>query len=86
MLVFKTEARFTFDGKIVPNEQAYQENIEQYSEIIIIDDHIDFRPLTYELNVLREAFMISFPLSVLYVMCLVTLQRLMNIILNQNGF
>ena len=54
--VFKTKARFTFDGKNIPDEQAYQADLEQNNEIIITDDHIDFGPLIDESNVLVEAF------------------------------
>ena len=54
--VFKTKARFTFDGKNIPDEQAYQADLEQNNEIIITDDHTDFGPLIDESNVLVEAF------------------------------
>ena len=54
--VFKTKARFTFDGKNIPDEQAYHADLEQNNEIIITDDHTDFGPLIDESNVLVEAF------------------------------
>ena len=54
--VFKTKARFTFNGKNIPDEQAYQTDLEQNNEIIITDDHTDFGPLIIESNVLVEVF------------------------------
>lgn len=57
LTVFKLKATFTFDGKNIPNEQAYQADLEQNNKIIIIiDDHPDFGPLNYESNVLIEPF------------------------------
>ena len=52
---FKTKARFTFDGNNIPDEQAYQADLEQNNEIIT-NDHTDFGPLIDETNVLVEAF------------------------------
>ena len=40
--VFKTKPRFTFDEKNIPNEQAYQADIEENSKITITDDQTDF--------------------------------------------
>ena len=54
--VFKTKARFTFDGKNIPKEQAYQADIEENVEITITNDQTDFGPLNDETNVLVEAF------------------------------
>ena len=54
--ILYTKARFTFDGKNIPDEQAYQADLEQNNKIIITDDHTDFGPLIDESNVLVEAF------------------------------
>ena len=54
--VFKTKARFTFDGQNIPYEQAYQAYLEENAEIAITDDQTDFGPLNDETNVLVEAF------------------------------
>ena len=54
--VFKTKARFTFDGQNILDEQAYQADLEENAEIAITDDQIDFGTLNDETNVLVEAF------------------------------
>ena len=54
--VFKTKARFTFDGRNIPEQQAYQADIEENRGIILTDDQIDFGPLNDESNALIEAF------------------------------
>ena len=56
MAVFKTKARFTFDGNNIVDEAAYQADLEPNNEIIITDDHTDIGPLNDESNVLVEAF------------------------------
>ena len=54
--VFKTKARFTFDGRNIPDDQAYQADVEENAEIVITDDQTDFGPLNDESNALIEVF------------------------------
>ena len=51
----KTKARFTFDGNNIPDEAAYQADLEPNTEITIADD-IDVGSLNDEANVLIDAF------------------------------
>ena len=53
--VFKTKPRFTFDGNNIPDEAAYQADLEPNTEIIITDD-IDVGPLNDDSNILLDAF------------------------------
>ena len=54
--VFKTKARFTFDGRNIPDDQAYQADVEENAEIVITDDQTDFGPLNDESNALIDVF------------------------------
>ena len=53
---FQTKARFTFDGRNIPDDQAYQADVEENAEIVITDDQTDFGPLNDESNALIDVF------------------------------
>ena len=55
-MVFKRKARFTFDGKNIPDEQVCQADIKENGEFSITDDQTNLGTLNDESNVLVEAF------------------------------